>query len=71
MIENEIYCYINGFLKLNICKKTSYLVGNKKFSGKMCIPNLTNKKNIFARDKRRWQVLRIKEDGKGNSKDYN
>ena len=23
MIENEIYCYINGFLKWNISKKTS------------------------------------------------
>ena len=31
MIENEIYCYANGFLKQNISKKTSYIVGNKKF----------------------------------------
>ena len=28
MIENEIYCYINGFLKWNISKKTSYMVEN-------------------------------------------
>ena len=28
MTENEIYCYVNGFLKWNISKKTSYIVGN-------------------------------------------
>ena len=28
MIEKEIYCYVNGFLKWNISKKTSYIVGN-------------------------------------------
>ena len=39
MIENRICCYINGFLKWNICKKTIYIVGNKKFSGKICILN--------------------------------
>ena len=50
MIENEIYCYINGFLKWNISKKTSYIVGNKKFSGKICILDLRNKrKSIFTR----------------------
>ena len=31
MIENGIYCSVNGFLKWNISKKTSYIVGNKKF----------------------------------------
>ena len=40
MIENEIYCYINGFLKWNISKKTSYIVRNKNFFGKICIFNL-------------------------------
>ena len=50
MIENEIYCYVNGFLKWNISKKTSYVIGNKKFFGKICILNLRNKrKSIFAR----------------------
>ena len=50
MIENEIYCYVNGFLKWNISKKTSYIIGNKKFSGKICILNLKNKrKSAFAR----------------------
>ena len=50
MIENEIYCYINGFLKWNISKKTSYIVGKKKFSGKICILDLRNKrKSIFTR----------------------
>ena len=50
MIENEIYCYINDFLKQNISKKTSYIIGNKKFSGKICILNLRSKrKSIFAR----------------------
>ena len=37
MIENEIYCYINGLLKRNIRKKTSYIIGNKKFYGKIYI----------------------------------
>ena len=50
MIENEIYCYINGFLKWNISKKASYIVGNKKFTRKICVLNLRNKKkSIFAR----------------------
>ena len=50
MIEKEIYCYVNGFLKWNISKKTSYVIGNKKFFGKICILNLRNKrKSIFAR----------------------
>ena len=41
---------LNGFLKCNISKKTSYIVGNKKFSGKMFILNLGNKrKSIFAK----------------------
>ena len=31
MIENEIYCYVNGFLKLSISKETSYIVRKKKF----------------------------------------
>ena len=53
MIEKEIYCYANGFLKINISektsKKTSYIVGKKKFFGKICILNLRNKrKSIFA-----------------------
>ena len=50
MIENEINCYINGFLKWNISKKTSYIVRNKKFTRKICVLNLRNKrKSIFAR----------------------
>ena len=51
MIGNEIYCYINGSLKWNISKKTSYIVGNTKILGKICILNLRNKiKSIFARE---------------------
>ena len=34
MIENEIYCYVNGFLKWNIGEKNIYIVGNEKFTGK-------------------------------------
>ena len=50
MIKHEIYCSINGFVKWNISKKTSYIAGNKKFIGKICIFNLrNNKKNIFTR----------------------
>ena len=51
MIENEIYRYVNGFLKWNVSKKTSYIIGNKKFIGKICILNLRKKKssNIFQK----------------------
>ena len=50
MVENEIYCYMNDFLKWNISKKTSYIVGKKKFTGKICVLNLRNKrKSNFAR----------------------
>ena len=45
-MENEIYCYINGFLKWIISKKTSCVVENKKFSRKICILNLRNKKRV-------------------------
>ena len=44
MIENEIYCYVNGFLKWNISKKTSCIVGNKKFTRKISVLNLRNKR---------------------------
>ena len=46
MIENEIYYYINGFLKwIN-----SYIVGNKKYTGQISVFKLRNKrKSIFAR----------------------
>ena len=27
MIENEIYWYVNGFLKCNICQNTSKIAG--------------------------------------------
>ena len=50
MIENEIYCYINGVLKWNIIKKTSYIVVNKKFTRNIFVLNLRNKRrSIFAR----------------------
>ena len=50
MIENEIYYHTDGFLNWNISEKTSYIVGNKKFSRKICIINLRNKrKSIYAR----------------------
>ena len=44
-MENEIYCYINGFLKWIISKKTSYVV-ERFFSRKICILNLRNKKRV-------------------------
>ena len=69
MIENEIYCYVNGFLKWNISKKTSYIVGNKKFTEKIYILNLRNKKMFLC--KGNHQVLRVKEDHRGNGKDHN
>ena len=49
MIENEIYSDVNGFLRWNIRKKTSDIVGNKKYWGKICILKLRNKrKSVFA-----------------------
>ena len=50
MIENEIYCYINDFLKWNISKNTSYMVGNRNFSGKTCIPNLKTKEKVSLQE---------------------
>ena len=44
MIENEIYRYVNGFLKWNISKNTSYIVGNKKFTRTISVLNLRNKR---------------------------
>ena len=50
MIENKICCYINGFFKWNTSKKTSYIVRNRKFTKKICLLNLRNKrKSILAR----------------------
>ena len=50
MIEIEIYYNFNGFLKWNINKRTSCIVGNKKCFGKIYILNLRNKtKRIYAR----------------------
>ena len=53
------------FMKQNISKKTSYIVGNKKFFGKICILNLRHKR------KSNHQLLRIKEDCKGSKQNYN
>ena len=47
MIENDIYCYVNGFLKWNIGKMTSYIVGNKKYFENICILNLRNKRKKY------------------------
>ena len=53
MIANKIYCYINGFLRWNISKTTSYIGGNKKFTRKVCTIDLRNKrKSNFARVKK-------------------
>ena len=40
MIENEIH--VNGFLKWNISKETSYIIGNKEFFGKICFSSNQN-----------------------------
>ena len=37
--EKLTYCYINGFWNRNIRKKNSCFVGNKIFSGNICILN--------------------------------
>ena len=60
MIENKIYCHVNGFLKWNISEKTSYIVGNKKFTGKMCILNLRNERKSISTGERRSQRERAR-----------
>ena len=69
MIESEIYYYVNGFLKWNISKKTSYIVGNKKYLGKICIVNLRHKKKYLCKSYH-WE-LKVREDQKGNGQYYN
>ena len=68
MIENEIYCYINSFLKWNTSKETRYIVGNKKFFGKSCILNSRNKSKS---EQKVLKVLKVNKDHKGNGQDYN
>ena len=68
VIENEIYCYVNGFLKWNVSNETSYIVGNKKCFGKICILNLRKKRYLSKSN--HWE-LKVKEDHKGNGQDYN
>ena len=43
MIQNDIYCYVSGFWMSNISKRTSYNVGNKEITRKICVLNLRNK----------------------------
>ena len=58
MIANKIYCYINGFLKWNVSKTTSYIRGNKKFTRKLCTIDLRNKrKSNFARVKKDYSMI--------------
>ena len=54
---------------LNISKKASYIIGNEKFSGEICILNLRNKKKYLC--KSNHYLLRVKEDRKENEQDYN
>ena len=51
MIENEIYCYVHGFLKWKISEKTTYIVENKKLTRKIC--------NFSFRDKRKIMYAKI------------
>ena len=67
MIENEIYYHVNSFLRWNISKETSYIIGNDKFFGKICILNLRNKTQNLC--KSNHYELKMKEDHKGSGKD--
>ena len=51
MIENEIYSYINGFMKWNISKKTSYIVGNKKFLERFALLISERKEKVSLQEK--------------------
>ena len=57
MTENEIYCYINGFLKWIISIETSYIVGNKQFFGKISILNLKNYRKSMIEMRRLKNVV--------------
>ena len=52
MIENEIYSYINGFLKWSISKKTSYSQFDLKIKDALYInwrkPNINAQQNDLA-----------------------
>ena len=50
MIENEIYCYVNGFLKWINSKKTSYIVENKKYTGQISVFKLRNKRKSILQE---------------------
>ena len=69
MTEKEIYCYINGFLKWNISKKTSYVIGHKKFFGKIGILNLRNKRKSTVQ--RYYQILLLSCQKSINQNGYN
>ena len=57
MIENKIYYYLNGLLKRNTSKKTIYIVGNKKFTGKIYILSLSKKERVSLQEiERRWNL---------------
>ena len=48
MIQNDIYCFVSGFWNSNISKKTSYNVGNKEITRKICDLNLRNKMQQYS-----------------------
>ena len=64
MVEDEIYCYVNGFFKWNISKKTSCIIGNKKFLERFAFLIWETKETVSFQ-------LKVKEDHKGNRQDYN
>ena len=61
MIENVVYCYVNGFLKCSVIKNSSYIVGNKKFARKTWILNMRKKKEKKYLCKSNHQVLQWKK----------
>ena len=56
MIENEIFCYINSFLKWNISKTTSYIIGNKIFLERFAFWKKVTKEieKIIIKNTYRW-----------------
>ena len=69
MIENEIYCYVNGFLKWNIGEKNIYIVGNEKFTGKFAFLIWETKEKVSLQSNH--QVLCVKEVHNENGQDHN
>ena len=59
---------VKRYSNISNISNISYIVGNKKFSGKIFILNLRNNKYLWKSNR---SVLTMKEDCRGNRQDWN